>query len=123
MIAGDFLAERPLILRDLKSLYSPKAERIIRVLLCNPGKNWKVKELADESGVSLGQASNVKKILQDQELLSGKRGELSLEQPVSLLQEWAENYDFRKNRIQEFYSFKSVTNHSCCSIYKSHGLR
>jgi hypothetical protein len=46
----------------------------------------KVKELADESGVNLGQASNVKKILQDQELLSGKRGELSLEQPVSLLQ-------------------------------------
>ena len=47
--------------RILRSLYTPKAERILRVLLCNPGKNWKIKELADESDVSLGQASNVKK--------------------------------------------------------------
>jgi hypothetical protein len=94
--------------RDLKSLYSSKAERILRVLLSNPGKDWKIKELADESGVSLGQASNVKKILQDRELLSGKRGGFSLEQPVSILQEWAANYDYRKNRIQEFYSLMSV---------------
>lgn len=94
--------------RELKSLYSPKAERILRVLLSNPGKDWKVKELADESGVSLGQASNVKKILQDRELLSGKRGGFSLEQPASLLREWAENYNYRKNRIEEFYSLMSV---------------
>ena len=94
--------------RELKSLYSPKAERILRVLLCNPGKHWKIKELADESGVSLGQASNVKKILQDRELLSGKRGGFSLEQPDSLLREWAENYDYRKHRIQEFYSLMSI---------------
>lgn len=94
--------------RELKSLYSPKAERILRVLLSNPGKSWKIKELADESVVSLGQASNVKKILQDRELLSGKRGGFSLEQPASLLQEWAENYDYRKNQIQEFYSLMSA---------------
>ena len=94
--------------RDLKSLYSPKAERILRVLLCNPGKDWKIKELAGESSVSLGQASNVKKILQDRELLSRKRGGFSLEQPGSLLREWAENYDYRKHRIQEFYSLMSI---------------
>jgi len=94
--------------RDLKSLYSPKAERILRVLLCNPGKDWKIKELADDSGVSLGQASNVKRILQDRELLSGERGKFSLKKPDSLLQEWAENYNYRKNRIQEFYSLMSV---------------
>jgi hypothetical protein len=61
----------------------------------------KVEELADESGVSLGQASNVKKILQDRELLSGKKGGLSLEQPISLLRQWTENYDYRKNWIRE----------------------
>ena len=64
--------------RDLQSLYKPKAERILRVLLCNPGRKWKIKELAVESGVSLGQASNVKKILFDRELISGERGGFSL---------------------------------------------
>ncbi|MCP4681783.1 MAG: hypothetical protein GY864_05600 [Desulfobacterales bacterium] len=54
--------------RDLKSLYTPKAERLLRVLLCNPGKKWKIKELAVESSVSLGQASNVKKLLFDRSI-------------------------------------------------------
>jgi hypothetical protein len=95
--------------RKLKSLYAPKAERILRVLLCNPGKNWKIKELSVESNVSIGQASNVKKILFDREFISGKRGGFNLEDPVGLLREWAENYDYRKNKVQEFYSLKSVT--------------
>ena len=94
--------------RIFRSLYTPKAERILRVLLCNPGRNWKIKELANESGVSLGQASNVKKILYDRELISGERGGFSLEDPALLLRKWAENYDYRKNRIQEFYSLKSI---------------
>ena len=95
--------------RDLKSLYSPKAERILRVLLCNPGKKWKIKELADESAVSLGQTSNVKKILFDRELLTGNRGAFSLKDPDVLLREWAAYHDYRRNKILEFYSFKSVT--------------
>ena len=95
--------------RDLKSLYTPKAERLLRVLLCNPGKKWKIKELALESGVSLGQASNVKRILFDREFISGKRGAFSLDDPLALLREWVENYDYRKNAVQEFYSLKSVS--------------
>ncbi len=31
-----------------------------------------------------------------------------MEQPGSLLREWAENYDYRKHRIQEFYSLMSI---------------
>lgn len=94
--------------RIFKSLYTAKAERMLRVLLCNPDRNWKIKELAVESRISLGQASNVKKILYDRELISGERGGFSLEDPALLLSEWAENYDYRKNRIQEYYSMKSI---------------
>jgi len=94
--------------RVLKSLYAPKAERLLRALLCNPGKKWKIKELADESGVSLGQASNVKKVLFDRELISGEWGGFSLIEPAALLREWAENYEYRKNKVQEYYSLKSV---------------
>jgi hypothetical protein len=49
--------------RDLRSLYSPKAARVLRVLLNDPKTPWKVKPLADEASVSLGQISNVKSLL------------------------------------------------------------
>ncbi len=53
--------------RDLRTLYSPKAERVLRALLHGPGKIWKIKELAEAVEISLGQASNVKKLLNDRE--------------------------------------------------------
>ena len=40
---------------------------------------------------------------------SGERGGFKLEDPETLFTEWAENYYYRKNDIQEFYSAKSVT--------------
>lgn len=95
--------------RVLKSLYSPKAERILRVLLCNPGSEWNIKALAVESGVSLGQVSNVKRILEDREMLTGRRGGFLLNQPEPVLKEWSENYNYRKNNIQEFYSLMNIT--------------
>jgi hypothetical protein len=94
--------------RTLRSLYSPKAERILRVLLSNPGKQWKTQTLADESGVSLGQVSNVKKQLYDRELVSGTRGGFALVEPEELLQEWAGQYDSGKHFLQEYYSLKGV---------------
>jgi hypothetical protein len=53
--------------RELRSLYSPKAERVLRVLLNAGPRSWKMKELADEACVSLGQVANVKKLLLDRE--------------------------------------------------------
>lgn len=94
--------------RDLRSLYSPKAERVLRVLLNNPKKMWKVKDLADEAVVSLGQISNVKKLLNDREWLKIESDGFSLEQPEELISEWAGNYRFRKNRVMDFYSMKDI---------------
>lgn len=53
--------------RDLRSLYSPKAERVLRLLLLEPKRPWKVQALAQSAGVSIGQASNVKRLLEDRE--------------------------------------------------------
>ena len=53
--------------RDLRSLYSPKAECVLRVLLSGPGRWWKAQSLAQEASVSLGQGFNVKKLLVDRE--------------------------------------------------------
>lgn len=94
--------------RDLRSLYSPKAERILRVLLTRPGKEWKVKEMAGEAKVSLGQASNVKKLLNDREWLKSSSKGFAVKEPLKLINEWAENYNFRKNDVREFYTVKNI---------------
>lgn len=93
--------------RDLVSLFSPKSSRVLRVLLNNPGRVWKTQELADEARVSLGQVSNVKKLLLDREWITKQDG-FSLSDPWTLLDEWANAYTYRKNEVRNFYSLKSI---------------
>lgn len=94
--------------RDLRSLYSPKAERLLRVMLNNPGKSWKVEEIAKEAQVSLGQVSNVKKLLLDREWIQADKVGFMMNEPEQLLSEWEENYSFRRNKIKDFYSIKGI---------------
>jgi hypothetical protein len=91
--------------RDLVSLYSPKSSRVLRVLLSNPGRTWKIQDLADEARVSLGQVSNVKKLLLDRQWIADG---FSLKEPWTLLEEWADIYSYRKNEVGNFYSLKSI---------------
>ena len=42
---------------------------MLRTLLAEPERGWKIKELAEAASVSLGQASNVKRLLEDREWL------------------------------------------------------
>jgi hypothetical protein len=93
--------------RDLTSLYSPKASRVLRVLMNNPGKTWKTQDLAKEARVSLGQVANVKKLLLDREWIT-KRNGFSLSEPWVLLTEWSSAYTYRKNKIRNFYSLRSI---------------
>jgi hypothetical protein len=93
--------------RDLTSLYSPKASRVLRVLMNNPGRAWKIQDLANEAGVSLGQIANVKKLLLDREWIAQQNG-FSLIEPWKLLEEWSNAYTFRKNEARNFYSLKTI---------------
>lgn len=94
--------------RDLRSLYSPKASRVLRVLLVNPGKAWKLQDLAKEAEVSLGLSANVKKLLEDREWIRKSEDGLALLQPEKLLAEWAESHSFRKNKVRDCYSLKPI---------------
>ncbi|MGA2862930.1 MAG: type IV toxin-antitoxin system AbiEi family antitoxin [Verrucomicrobiota bacterium] len=94
--------------RDLRSLYSPKAERVLRVLLSAPGRWWKVQSLAKEAGVSLGQGFNVKKLLVDREWMETGDEGFRLTAPDKLLAEWEENYDFRRSAVREFYTLRPI---------------
>jgi hypothetical protein len=93
--------------RDLTSLYSPKAARVLRVLMNYPGRRWKIQDLANEAGVSLGQIANVKKLLLDREWILQQNG-FSLAEPWKLLEEWSNAYAYRKNEVRNFYSLKSI---------------
>ena len=93
--------------RDLTSLYSPKASRVLRVLMNNPGRTWKIQDLANEAGVSIGQIANVKKLLLDRERIGQQNG-FSLIEPWKLLEEWSNAYTYRKNQVRNFYSLKSI---------------
>ena len=95
--------------RDLRSLYSPKASRILRVLLNDPKKIWKTQELAKEAEVSLGQIANIKKLLGDREWISTTSYGFFLSEPEKLLNEWSEKYTYQKNIIREFYTLESFT--------------
>jgi hypothetical protein len=98
--------------RDLRSLYSPKAERVLRVLLTAGRRSWKMQELADEADVSLGQMANVKKILADREWIDTEPSGLSLRSledgALPLLKEWAASYRFSRSFPADYYSLKPI---------------
>ncbi|MDO8803593.1 MAG: type IV toxin-antitoxin system AbiEi family antitoxin [Elusimicrobiota bacterium] len=90
--------------RNLRYIYSPKAERVLRVLLREVSKFWKVKELAQSAGVSLGHTSNVKTRLEQGEFLDIGGNGIRVKRPRELLVEWSKNYSVRRSEIHRFWS-------------------
>ena len=98
--------------RPLKTLFYSKSSRALRVLLSNPKNVWFVKDLSAEAGISLGQAFLVKKKLLEEELIDeldidGLK-KFKLTSPEKLLNEWANNYNYNKNNIKNYYSLEDV---------------
>ncbi len=96
--------------RDLRSLYSPKAERVLRQLFSAPIRSWKMQLLAKEAGVSLGQVANVKQLLLEREWIKSGGDGFQLIAPDKLLAEWSKNYDFGRSSVREYYSLLSAAN-------------
>ena len=93
--------------RDLRSLFSPKAARVLRVFLNDPKKPWRVQSLSKEADVSLGQVSNVKKLLEDREWLDQSDYGVRLKNPENLIFEWLEYNKPRKGVARNYYSLKN----------------
>lgn len=94
--------------RELRSLYSPKSERVLRVLLTDPRKSWLVQELANVADVSLGLVSKAKRILENREWIEASQPGFRVSDPWSLLQEWAREYRFDRHAVFNYYSIHSV---------------
>ena len=78
--------------RALRSLFTPKAGAILRVLLLDPARAWRVADLAEAANASLGHVSNVRKALLDREWVEIREDGLVLVQPDALLKSWRDDY-------------------------------
>jgi len=96
--------------RPLRSLFAPRATRVVRLLLTDPGRAWRLEELARAAEVSLGHAHNVVKRLE--ELAWVERDEsqrIRLGKPADLLEAWCESYRWRVNDVASFLAPERVT--------------
>jgi hypothetical protein len=93
---------------SLSSMYSPKSERILRVLLSYPYQSWKAIDLAKEAQVSLGMITHVSKKLREEEWLKKTSAGFCLTQPEKLLEDWTNNYTIKRNILNNFYALMSL---------------
>jgi hypothetical protein len=94
----------PVERRDLKSLFKPKSAQVLRVMLRDPRRTWRVTELAEIADVSLGHVSNVRSGLLDREWgqVSGKG--LFISEPDALLNAWRDEYEPPAGKRMTFYA-------------------
>lgn len=90
--------------RKLRSLFSPKSARVLRVLFRDPHRTWRVTELAQAADVSLGHVSNVRTALRDREWAEVVPEGLRLKSPDHLLDTWKAAYEPPVSRTLRFYT-------------------
>lgn len=96
--------------RPLKSLFAPRATRVVRVLLSEPHHTWRLEELAKTAEVSLGHAHNVVKRLEELAwVVRGEEQRLHLAKPADLLESWCESYSYRQNGVATYFSPERIT--------------
>ena len=99
------VADNPFrVKRYLRSLFTAKAGRVLRVLLTPPLRAWKVTELEAASGVSLGQVSNVRKLLLDREWAVVSDAGMYLNKPEELARAWQNSYKPRPRSRETAYT-------------------
>jgi hypothetical protein len=82
-----------------RPLFSPKSGRVLRVLLSPPLRPWKVIELQESAGVSLGHVSNVRRNLLERGWAEAGDSGLIVTQPQRLLKAWGTSY--KSNQVDE----------------------
>lgn len=92
---------------SIKGLFKDKTTLILRAMLEDPEKAWKVRELAVQCDVSLGLVSRCAGFLYDlgiAQIEIGRRGYIQLVKTEAILEEWVLHYDFSLNALESFYS-------------------
>ena len=96
--------------RPLRSLFAPRATRVVRALLVEVGRAWRLEELARAAEVSLGHAHNVVKRLAELAWVERDASQkISLAKPADLLESWCESYSYRTNEMASYVAPERVT--------------
>lgn len=90
--------------RNYRAVFSPKAGQVLRTLLRDPTRAWKVNDLAGASDVSLGHVSNVRSALRDREWAKVDNEGLRLTAPDALLDAWRDSYEPVRGKRSFWYS-------------------
>jgi hypothetical protein len=81
--------------RPLKSLFAPRATRVVRVILVDPQHAWRLEELAKAAEVSWVERNRQQRI--------------QLTRPGELLDAWVDSYSYRQNDVQAYFSPERIT--------------
>jgi hypothetical protein len=90
--------------RELREIFAPKASRVLRVLLKDRDRSWRVTELAQSAGVSLGQTSNVRRALIDREWADTDSSGVRVKNPTALLNAWRGEYQAPVLHETQYYT-------------------
>ena len=90
--------------REFKSLFKPKSAQVLRVLLRDPERIWRVTELAEAADISIGHVSNVRTALLDREWAQVVPEGLQLKAPDALLDAWKSSYEPAIKEQFHFYT-------------------
>jgi hypothetical protein len=90
--------------RETRSLFAPRAARVLRVLLQGPLRPWKVTELAASAQVSIGWVSATRQQLLAREWAAEVPGGLRVTKPGAVLEAWAKADDWEKRTETQEYS-------------------
>jgi hypothetical protein len=108
--------------RPLRSLFAPRATRVVRVLLAEPGRAWRLEEMAKAAAVSLGHSHNVVKRLEDLRWLERDAAQrIHLGKPADLLEAWSESYTYRTNEIASYFVSERVTRRTMAELARAAG--
>ena len=78
--------------QSLKSLFSSKATRVLRILLRDPKQLWRTQPLADAAEISLGYVHKISMALEERGWLEKTRQGIRLTHPKDLLETWQDSY-------------------------------
>jgi hypothetical protein len=81
------------------SPFAPKSSRVSRILLLDPNRWWRQKDLAEYSGLDPGRISKIVKRLASAHLIQRDGAFLRPQDPYLLLDAWADDYRFDRHDI------------------------
>jgi len=90
--------------RKGRGVFSDKASLILREAFKDINKKWGIRELARSIELDPGFVSRIARELEKRNYISYRDSKLKLQDPESILKDWAYEYDYKKNKEIRFFN-------------------